>query len=94
MLVGGLTGGERAFVRANHMPPLPLELMVMLECECWVVRVKSGPSGLRSMWRMCCELGRPVSSAMCGCRYERVAPMGIWHLCLHPSTQIVSGMVL
>ena len=30
MLVGGLTG-EKAFVKADHMPPLPLELMVMLE---------------------------------------------------------------
>ena len=42
MLVSGLAAGERALVRADHMPPLPLEHMVMLECECWVVRVKSG----------------------------------------------------
>ena len=68
MLVGGLAAGERALVRADHMPPLPLELMVMLECECWVVRVKSGQIGLRSMWRTCCVLGKPVSSAVCCCR--------------------------
>ena len=68
VLVGGLEGGERALLRADHMPPLPLELMVMLECECWVVRVKSGPIGLRSMWRTCCVLGKPVSSAVYCCR--------------------------
>ena len=29
-LVGGLTG-KKALVKTDHMPPLPLELMVMLE---------------------------------------------------------------
>ena len=94
MLVGGLTGGERAFVRADHMPPLPLELMVMFEWECCVVRVKSGLTGLRSMWRMCCVLGRPVNCAMCRWRYGSVAPMGKRHLCFCPSTQTVIGMDL
>ena len=30
-LSAGLAAGEMAFVIANHMPPLPLELIVMLE---------------------------------------------------------------
>ena len=63
-----LAAGDNAFVRADHMPPRPLELMVMLEWACWMVRVKRGLMGLRSMWRTCSELGRPVSSAVSCCR--------------------------
>ena len=50
--IGGWLDGGEGFVRENHIPPLPLELMVMLEWECCVVRIKSGLTGMRSMWRM------------------------------------------
>ena len=55
--------GEIALLIADHMPPLPLELIVMLECACCGVRVKRACMGMRSMCRTCCVLGNEVSDA-------------------------------
>ena len=55
--------GEMALLMADHMPPLPLELIVMLECACCGVRVKRACMGMRSMCKTCCGLGNEVSDA-------------------------------
>ena len=97
MLLGGLCmvgGEEKALAREVHMPPLPLELRVMLEWRCLVVRISSGPNCIRSRRRTCCVLGRPVISAVICSRYERVAPIGARSLYCCPSIQSTSGIQL